>query len=133
MALFEWTPALAVGNKDIDSDHRHLIDLINKLFFAISNGKGNVVIGEIVDELIRYTETHFQREEALMQQIGYGSYEAHKAAHDAFVLEVRKLQARFVAGQVLSPMNVFSFLGDWLFKHIQACDVALGAASQAVH
>lgn len=133
MIIFEWTPALAVGNEAIDSDHRHLIDLINKLFFAISNGKGNVVLGEIVDELIQYTETHFQREEALMQKIGYGSYEAHKAAHDVLVVEVRQLQAQFIAGLVVSPMNVFSFLGDWLFKHIQACDVALGAASQATH
>lgn len=128
MPLFKWTENLSVNNDLIDSDHKQLIDLINKLFGAISSGQGNAVLGEILSELISYTENHFHREEELMQQIGYADFERHKAAHDKLMAEVRELQARFAAGLVVSPMSVFNFLGDWLFKHIKACDVHLGAA-----
>ncbi len=128
MPLFKWTESFSVGNDLIDGDHKHLIDLINKLFGAISSGQGNAVLGEILSELICYVETHFQREEVLMQQIGYAGFEKHKAAHDKLMAEVEELQARFADGLVVSPMSVFNFLGDWLFKHIKACDVPLGAA-----
>jgi hemerythrin len=126
MPLFEWTDALAVGNETIDDDHRHLVDLINQLFLAISSGQANAVLGEILDELVSYTQTHFQREEALMQQHDYPDYALHKAAHDKLIEEVRVFQEQFAAGLVVSPMTVFNFLGGWLFRHIQACDVCLG-------
>lgn len=128
MPLFEWTAAISVGNEQVDDDHKHLISLINTLFDAISAGQSNQVLGEILDQLLGYTESHFLREEVLMQKIGYDGYEEHKAAHDELMNRVRELQAQYAAGLVVSPMNVFGFLGDWLFKHIKACDKHLGAA-----
>ncbi len=81
MAFFNWTSDLASGNSQIDSDHKQLIGLLNKLHDAMSAGKGNAVLGTILDELISYTATHFKREEMLMQQIGYADFVSHKAEH----------------------------------------------------
>lgn len=125
MAFFNWTNDLASGNPQIDSDHKHLIDLLNKLHEAMSTGKGNTVLGNILDELIKYTATHFRREETLMQQIGYAEYESHKAEHSKLVNEVLALQARFQSGSATLSVSVFNFLSNWLRDHITSRDVKL--------
>jgi len=52
MEIFHWTADLATGNGMIDQDHRHLIALVNKLNDAMTGGKGNAVLGQVLDELI---------------------------------------------------------------------------------
>jgi len=125
-----WTDDLAVGHTQIDSDHKHLYDLVNRLYDAMKAGKGNTVLGATLDELIRYTASHFGREEALMQQIRYAAAAEHKAAHTALVSEVQGLQQRFKTGSVALSPEVFKFLGDWLRNHIMTHDKLLGAAAQ---
>ena len=55
MSLFYWTENMSVGSSIIDSDHRALIYLINKVG-DIASGKGNEEIGEVLDGLIAYVE-----------------------------------------------------------------------------
>ncbi|SFN97433.1 hemerythrin [Formivibrio citricus] len=131
MPLFEWSDAIAIGNEQIDDDHKHLIGQINKLFAGISSGQGDQVLGEVLDELLRYVEAHFQREEALMQQIDYPDYEWHKAAHDDLITEVMEWRSQHDAGLMVSPMSVFCSLEEWLFHHIKVCDANLGVALRA--
>lgn len=109
-------------------DHKHLIDLLSQLHDAMSLGKGNAVLGNILDELITYTATHFKREETLMQQIGYVDYVSHKAEHDKFVGEALALQNRFKTGAAMLTVSVFNFLSNWLRDHIKSRDVKLGQA-----
>jgi hemerythrin len=62
MSLLNWIENMSVGSSIIDSDHRALIDLINKVG-NIATGKGNDEIGEVLDGLIAYVEYRFAREE----------------------------------------------------------------------
>lgn len=131
MAAFKWTEDLSVGNSMIDKDHVHLFELVNKLYEAMSGGKGNAILGEILDELISYTVSHFGREERLMQQINYADYSKHKSEHDKLVAEVSELKRSFHAGAVTLSSKVYMFLTDWLNKHIKASDKLLGLAAKA--
>ena len=70
MGLLNWTENMSVGSSIIDSDHRALIDLINKVG-DIATGKGNAEIGEVLDGLIAYVEYHFAREEKMMTAARY--------------------------------------------------------------
>lgn len=128
---YTWSSDLAVGNPQIDSDHKHLYELVNTLYDAMRGGKGNAVLGEILDELVTYTATHFRREETLMQQIRYAAASEHQAAHEALVKQVQDLQNRFKAGSIALSLDVFKFLGDWLRNHIMTHDKLLGVAAQA--
>ncbi|WP_263771292.1 bacteriohemerythrin [Propionivibrio soli] len=132
MAGFKWTDDLSVGNTMIDNDHQHLFALVNKLYEAMSSGKGNAVLGEILDELITYTKSHFGREERLMQQLSYPEYSGHKAEHDKLVSEVSELERSFQAGAMTLSSKVYMFLNDWLNTHIKARDKLLGQAAKAV-
>ncbi|MDR3411651.1 MAG: bacteriohemerythrin [Formivibrio sp.] len=132
MAYFNWTNDLSVGNTQIDSDHKQLVDLVNKLHDAMKSGKGNTVLGEILADLIQYTSSHFKREEMLMQKINYAEFAEHKAEHTKLVGEVLELQTRFKTGATTLSVSVFNFLSDWLRTHIKSRDVKLAVAIAAI-
>lgn len=125
MALYGWDDALSVGNQNIDDDHRLLIDTIARLHDAMRTGQGKEIVGGILDDLVRNTEEHFEREESFMLHINYADYLPHKAEHERLVREVKDLQARFKSGSITITVSVSNFLSDWLVKHIQGLDMKL--------
>ena len=70
MSLLNWTENMSVGSSINDSDHRALIDLIDKVG-DIATGKDNDEIDEVLDRLIAYVEYLFAREEKMMTAAGY--------------------------------------------------------------
>jgi hemerythrin len=130
----EWTDKLSVGIGTIDSDHKKLVEMANDLFEAMRNAKGKEALGKILDGLIAYTATHFAREEGYMSKHAYARATEHKAEHAAFVKTVLEVQTKFKAGETtVLTMQVLNFLRDWLVKHIQGSDRALGAFLQTKH
>lgn len=130
MAFLDWSDDLTTGHTGIDSDHKHLVELVNSLYQAMKAGKGNDVLGHILNELIVYTANHFAREEALMRKISYAKYDEHKAEHAKLVATVQDLQTKFNAGATTLSVNVFHFLSDWLRNHIRHSDAQLGLAAR---
>ncbi|MDR3412905.1 MAG: bacteriohemerythrin [Formivibrio sp.] len=133
MALYQWDDTLSVGNQNIDDDHKQLIDLAASLNEAMRAGKGKDVVGQILDDLIKSTESHFEREEGFMREINYVDFQSHKAEHERLVKEVKDLQARFEAGSITITVSVGNFLADWLRNHIQGLDKKLAKAIVAAH
>jgi hemerythrin len=132
MALMEWNDRLSVGVQMIDTDHKHLVSLVNELHDAVKAARGKEVLGHVLDGLITYTKTHFAREESEMARSNYPQADAHRKEHTDLARQVLDVQAKYKAGNsaVLS-MEVMSFLRDWLLKHIQGSDRALGTYLQA--
>uniref|UniRef100_A0A831UAW2 Bacteriohemerythrin n=1 Tax=Geobacter metallireducens TaxID=28232 RepID=A0A831UAW2_GEOME len=126
MALITWSDTLSVKVKQFDDQHKKLVDMVNQLFDAMKTGKGNQVMGDILKQLIAYTQTHFAAEERLMKQYGYPDFEAHKKEHNALVMQVLDLQKQFQEGKAVLTQNVMTFLRDWLSKHIQGDDKKYG-------
>lgn len=127
MPLMEWNDKLSVGVDAIDSDHKHLVGLVNELHDAVKAAKGKEVLGKVLDGLIAYTKSHFGREEVEMGKTHYPKANDHIKEHANLTKQVLDVQAKYKAGNnaVLS-MEVMAFLRDWLIKHIQASDKALG-------
>lgn len=71
MAFFDWKDSYSVGVKEMDNQHKVLVDLINQLHTAMTAGKGSSVAGPIISEMVRYTKFHFDAEEKLMTTHGY--------------------------------------------------------------
>lgn len=128
MALYQWDDALSVGNVQIDNDHKHLMELVIQLHDAMRTGKGRDVVGNILEDLINYTHSHFEMEEKFMREINYSEYEAHKAEHARLVKEVTDLQTRFKTGNITITVSVSNFLSDWLRNHILGLDQKLANA-----
>ena len=124
-ALITWSKSYSVGIGSMDREHQRLIDIINSLYAAMRSGKGKEVIGDILNELIEYTKTHFADEERLMRDSGYPGYEDQKRAHEVLIAKVLEIQEKYRSGTALSQ-EIMSFLKNWLVNHIQGMDRKYG-------
>lgn len=126
MAFLNWSDQYSVLVKNMDAQHRRIIDLINQLHDAMKLGKGNDAVGAVLDSLVDYTRTHFAMEERLMQSYGYPDFARHKALHEDLTRQVLDIQSKFRAGQCAITINVMTFLKNWLVDHIAKSDRAYG-------
>ena len=122
MALIDWTPGLNLGVEEIDNQHRKLVAMINALNDAMRQGKGNAILGKIIDGLIAYTGAHFKTEEKYFAQVDYPGRLEHVGEHNAFVKKVSDFRAGFAKGKLGLSIEVIQFLSDWLKEHIQGSD-----------
>jgi hemerythrin len=79
-------------------------------------------LGQILNRLVQYTQTHFSHEERLMRMHGYPELAAHKAEHDALARHVLEFQADFTQGRIAMSVQLLQFLKDWLEHHIKGSD-----------
>lgn len=128
MAHFPWTEDLTTGSSLIDGDHRELVALVNALFEAMEVTQPNDVVREAMNNLIVYTRTHFGREEAEMERIGYVASLAHKFEHAKLIAQIVQLKAMLDSGGRINVPAVSDFLSEWLRTHIVTADSKLALA-----
>ncbi len=117
MAFLDWNPSLDTGIDIIDSQHRRIVDYINQLHDAQQNGDRDQV-GDVIEELVDYTISHFAFEESLMENAGYPFLAPHKKVHALFVRKVEKFVERFAAGEDVTA-ELLQMLQKWLLNHIK--------------
>ena len=126
MALIEWDDSLKLGVAVVDAQHERLIGIVNRLHEAIMEGRGADVIGEIMDELIVYTATHFSMEEKYFAQFNYADAEEHKQEHDALIEKVTAFVDDFERAPAESraalAKELLQFLQIWWRYHMMDTD-----------
>ncbi len=122
MSLLIWQDDLNTGIDVIDGQHRRIVDMLNQLHSA-QLGRNPVLVGEVIDELVDYTLSHFAFEEELMEEAGYPFTDAHKRVHALFTRRVNEYRLRFRAGEDVAD-ELKSLLSRWLFNHIRNDDKA---------
>jgi hemerythrin len=125
MAYFEWAKDLVIDNGPIDADHLKLVGLLNELHTATSEGRGQEVVGRLLDELINSTVDHIQSEEQIMASINFPNLERHKAGHADFINDLRGLKNKYDAGSITVASQLSTLLRDWLSLHIRRYDKEL--------
>lgn len=122
--IFPWSDSYSVGIPQIDSQHKGLIRLINDLHTAMAAGQGKQAMAGILDELIRYTKSHFTYEEGMLRQREYSNLASHHAVHEKLTSQVVELRERFRASKLTLSVEVMHFLKSWLADHILVHDKA---------
>ncbi len=122
MSLIQWNDSFSVNVVKIDQEHQKLFEIINELTDAMKAGHGKDVLGNILDQLISYTASHFQREEKYFQQVKYADTVAHKKEHVVFVQKVTDFKREFDEGRAAVSVNILQFLSKWLQNHIKGTD-----------
>jgi hemerythrin len=122
MALITWNDNYSVKIKQIDDQHKKLINMLNELHDAMKVGKGKEVLEKILAGLIQYTVTHFAEEERLMKLHNYPDYVQHKKEHNLLMIQVNDVQKQYREGNAVLSQAVMTFLKDWLQNHIQGTD-----------
>lgn len=125
MSFIEWQDDMSVGVPVLDDDHKVLINLLNEYVDALENEEGLFVTDTIFRALGNYIDTHFRREEDIMERAGYDDLVAHKEVHRRMEEQFSTLRDRFL----LDPSDAAQerlkdFLHDWLTDHILKTDMA---------
>ncbi|MEI8197767.1 MAG: bacteriohemerythrin [Phycisphaerae bacterium] len=127
-----WTPDLAVGNAQIDAQHKELFLRVNRLLDAMKAGQAATELPALLDFLGKYVVAHFNGEEALMKQFNYPNAAHHHRLHLEFLQRFQTYQTQFAAkGPATSLLLQFQKEAtDWLVTHISKTDKELGAFLQ---
>ena len=121
----EFDESLVTGNEMIDSQHKELIDKINKLLDSCETSKDKVVSVKTLDYLADYTEFHFGEEEKLQEEIQYPGIEEHKKQHVILKNTVEDLFHMLEEEEGPSPAFVEQLnnkVMEWLYNHIKTFD-----------
>lgn len=117
--MIKWNDGLIVGVKEIDDDHKKLLEIINKLSDSIDNDVSVMEYENIFIELENYVVGHFKREEAYMKKCAYSEFESHQKQHDSFANQIPVLKEKFFSSKdYLDAKDITAFLTDWLINHI---------------
>jgi hemerythrin len=125
--MLEWTPALSVGDVEIDEQHKELFRRAGRLLEGLRSGEPEG-LGELIDYLHQYCIAHFGAEEARMRGTRYPGYLRHKAEHDRFISDLLALAAEHDergSGAFMS-LKVNHWLVEWLKGHVSVTDAELG-------
>ena len=121
----EFDDSLVTGNDMIDSQHKELIDKINKLLESCESGKDKLVAIKTLDYLADYTDFHFSTEEKLQEEIEYPGINEHKKEHEKLRTVVKELYEMLEEEE--GPSNAFveqvnKNVIEWLYRHIKGFD-----------
>jgi hemerythrin-like metal-binding protein len=130
MPYFSWSPAYSIGLKEIDLQHKSLVQAVNALHEALHTQGGARDLGWMLDFLAHYTVEHFQAEETLMDSTGYPRTEAHTRIHKELLGQVGEFLGRYQHGTEDISEGLLDFLKQWLMVHIGEEDRRLGAHVQ---
>jgi methyl-accepting chemotaxis protein/hemerythrin len=117
-----WTKEIEIGIPEIDTQHKKLIDLINKLYDSMKANQGVENLLHLYDELVEYTIYHFDFEEDFISKKGYTHVPNHRQLHENLKADVAAQREKFANGESVIGFNLLSFLEDWIRTHIMIQD-----------
>jgi hemerythrin len=131
LKYIEWTQLSSVGNELLDTEHRHLVELINDLYeivsLALSAGRLEPA-SRILEEILSYTDYHFRDEERLLVASSYPDIDAHLSQHRELRAETWELHKGFSRSPTRSEaVDILKFLRAWWMSHINRIDAAYAA------
>ena len=96
-------PSLEVGNKEIDEEHRRLIEILRDIARGIEKPDLNLCRAG-VQAFIEASKDHFGKEEALLRRIGFPEVNEHKIYHASLLNHATELMR--VCNEGASPPYV---------------------------
>ncbi len=131
--LIQWSNEYELGDEVIDFQHKKLVLLLNQLHDATESNTQELLVEICLDELVKYTQTHFTQEESIMDDVEGLTEEficTHKNTHRGFVSKIESFRKQYYEGKVSVSEDIIHFLKNWLVDHILLTDRELVEASQ---
>lgn len=126
MALLEWRSDFETGVSGVDSEHRELIELINKAHEQIKAAASKASISNHLGEIFACISAHFALEESIMRKHAYDHYTEHKSDHEKLLDDIRDIMDDFEADKYADCDEVLStVIRDWFVNHFKTMDARL--------
>lgn len=123
--MIHWRNEMSVGVATIDEDHKVLIAIINE--FEASQSRQSAEI--TCKKLFAYTQSHFQREEAIQKAYNYPDMAAQHREHGEILGKLRTLiktsfidkSAEMDDATLIATLS--NLLHDWVVGHVLHADL----------
>lgn len=135
MESFHWGAHFVTGLTEVDKQHHHLVDIINRFGSLLAE---NVIHIEDVDglynQLVDYAEYHFQEEERLMSEVKVDALHLnrHIDVHNAFLDDVTSIYTSISMDNLDQASDFLKFLMHWLAYHILGDDQDVASQIKAI-
>jgi hemerythrin len=128
-----WTPSLATGVDEIDSQHRQLFERANGFLDSLRQPERRGAIAEALAYLASYVRYHFATEEAHMARLGYPGRHQHQEEHRDYVRRLQALQSHFEneGDSAAVYLAIDSMIRTWLVDHVGRVDRHFGEFARA--
>lgn len=126
MNSISWKSEYDIGIREIDEQHRKLVDMLVELQQAVMSEDCDGDIGARLMTFVKLIKTHLHDEESLMRRISFSGYEEHKRQHEHLIEQFVLLLQRLRSGDDLTPADLVEFMRRWLIDHIVEEDAEIG-------
>ena len=113
-----WKHDYSINVKEIDNQHKHLVEIVNKFNKALAEGHENDVLKQTLVDLVEYTHVHFNYEEEHMRSHKYFGFSEHKRQHEVLIKKIVESLNHFKQGKIQATDELTGLLKTWLIKHI---------------
>ncbi len=125
MLHLEWSNDYSINCSQVDDEHKKLIEMANEVFGLIHPEANRNELIAVVKELFKYMESHFEHEEAYMEEIEFPEFDRHRKLHALIVREMngalKGLNDLESYAEKLREMMV-----EWVVQHIIQEDAKIG-------
>lgn len=142
--ILPWSETFAVGHVGLDTEHRHLVDLINQVGAQIQSKREPEELVGLLRSLHKAADEHFRHEDAILREIQSGTYPwperkqkaeflkamakaalvEHIAEHQAMLSDLNEI--------VTGPVDqLCESLKGWFVDQVHGCEAQLKALFQA--
>ncbi|WP_456485854.1 bacteriohemerythrin [Hydrogenimonas sp.] len=112
-----------VAKPEMNAMHDEEADIVNMLLSAVDNGDDKTVT-QALEELLAHMQKHFDFEEDMLRNRGFGMFDIHRNDHSRIMGETRMAYMNwrnFRDREALRDFIEDDFI-EWLNLHIQAMD-----------
>ncbi len=121
MQYLFWDDHFDVGYDLFNEQHKEIFRLQNRVVNLLCGDAGPHELSPVLNGLIRYCESHFREEEALMEQYGYADLADHREQHERLVMRIFAL-AEGLDTENFNRERLLDFLNTWITGHIMKTD-----------
>jgi diguanylate cyclase (GGDEF)-like protein/hemerythrin-like metal-binding protein/PAS domain S-box-containing protein len=118
LLALHWKPSYESGQIVIDTQHRELFQMANRIIAAITGGAANGVILDSVHALVNLVGVHFRDEENILQSAGFPDAQSHGKLHRQLFEEAGKLTSQFERGEGSEGSFLRFLFHDVIAKHM---------------
>jgi hemerythrin len=122
MRTIEWQDDYTVGVKELDDQHRCLLNTINTLLEEQGDKYEAAKFSPALSSLIYYAYTHFATEERYLVQVHFPDLKQHVLEHIDFIMKTLGLALRIESSGDESRIELLRYLKEWYSSHVLGTD-----------
>ena len=108
-AKIEWNTAWECGDKNIDLQHRELLEFGN--MFVGMTTISQESLQQQLDAIIEHLSKHFSYEEGILAECNYPDLQIHTEIHGKLIEKIVEIKKSSMTGKI-TPLVLFSFIMD---------------------